>query len=265
MDTQQQKQYNVLLVGDSCQDIYHFGICERISPEAPVPVLKQTRIERRFGMAHNVFLNLKSFNLDVEFITNDEKIKKHRYVDDKSKSHLLRVDEGETTLLEPLLYKAIKALKNKNYDAVILSDYDKGFLRDDNCHKLIEELNDVPFFVDTKKPLLDCYDYKNCIIKLNSKELDRIIKKPKNAKLITTLGSAGASYNNKIFKTEPVEVHDVCGAGDVFLASLVFGFLKTKDLEKAIIYANKLASLSVTKFGTYVLTREEINANQFTD
>ena len=39
MDTQQLKLFKVLLIGDSCIDKYHYGTCDRISPEAPVPIL----------------------------------------------------------------------------------------------------------------------------------------------------------------------------------------------------------------------------------
>jgi len=98
MDILPPKPYKILLIGDSCEDVYHFGSCSRMSPEAPVAVLRETRVESRLGMAHNVLCNLRSFGLDVEFLTNHEVIKKHRYVDEKSKSHLLRVDEGEQRL-----------------------------------------------------------------------------------------------------------------------------------------------------------------------
>ena len=42
-DTQQQKQFRILLIGETCLDVYNTGAVERISPEAPVPVLKKTR------------------------------------------------------------------------------------------------------------------------------------------------------------------------------------------------------------------------------
>lgn len=56
----QQKQYKVLLIGDSCLDEYVYGTCERLNPEAPVPILKYQRKEIRQGMAWNVRENLKS-------------------------------------------------------------------------------------------------------------------------------------------------------------------------------------------------------------
>jgi bifunctional ADP-heptose synthase (sugar kinase/adenylyltransferase) len=53
MDTQQQKQFKILVIGDSCVDIYHYGECTRISPEAPVPIFKHEKSEKYGGMASN--------------------------------------------------------------------------------------------------------------------------------------------------------------------------------------------------------------------
>ena len=64
----------VLLLGDSCEDEYIYGNCDRISPEAPVPVMNLGRVETKTGMAGNVCLNLQAFNLDITFLTNTEKI-----------------------------------------------------------------------------------------------------------------------------------------------------------------------------------------------
>ena len=263
MDIPPPKQYKVLLIGDSCEDVYHFGSCERVSPEAPVVVLRESRVESRHGMAHNVLCNLRSFGLDVEFLTNHEVIKKHRYVDKKTKSHLLRVDEGEKSLLEALPMATIRDLKNKKYDALVISDYDKGFVRVETCSALMKNIGNIPVFIDTKKRTLDCFDYEKCIIKLNDFEFSQLAKEPQRSQLIVTLGEGGALYNGRVFKTQPVEVYDVCGAGDIFLASLVFGFLRTRDLKRSIKIANQLAGLSVTKFGTHVLTNEEISEIRF--
>ena len=68
------KRYKALLIGDSCIDVYHYGTCSRLSPEAPVPIFKENRWEERPGMAANVLANLKAFNIEVKFITNDKKI-----------------------------------------------------------------------------------------------------------------------------------------------------------------------------------------------
>ena len=71
---QQQKQFKVLLIGDSCVDEYVYGICERLNPEAPVPVLHQKEIKTQKGMAWNVRENLLSFGLEVYMLTQEEDI-----------------------------------------------------------------------------------------------------------------------------------------------------------------------------------------------
>jgi len=252
MDTQQQKSWNVLLVGDSCLDVYHYGVCERMSPEAPVPVFKETRQETKLGMSGNVRLNLESLGADVFHHHNTEKIKKHRFIENNYNQQLFRYDEGENITIKPML-----PLTFGNFDAVVVSDYNKGFITPGSFRLLQEQLNPlVPIFVDSKKK--DLRIFKNCIIKINESEVKRGTIDP-TQEVVVTLGGHGALWKNQIFKTEKVDVYDVCGAGDVFLAGLVYGFLKHRDIPKAIVLANKCASLSVTKMGTYVLTKSDIN------
>jgi len=252
MDTQQQKSWNILLVGDSCEDIYHYGICERMSPEAPVPVFKEIRQETRQGMSSNVKLNLESFDLEVEHICNSEKIRKHRFIEQRYSQQLFRYDQGEETKVCPLLPKI-----SRGYNAVVVSDYNKGFITLDTFKLLKDQLPPgMPIFVDSKKKDLTCF--KDCIIKINESEAGKAVIDP-TQDVVVTLGPAGARWKNQIYKTEKVDVFDVCGAGDVFLASLVYGYLKHNDISKAIDVANKCASLSVTKMGTYVLTKQDIS------
>ena len=63
------KQARILVVGDAMLDRYLFGEVERISPEAPVPVVRVTRQEERLGGAANVALNVKSLGPQVTLIT----------------------------------------------------------------------------------------------------------------------------------------------------------------------------------------------------
>src|SRR3984885_645972 len=128
--TQPQQPFKVLLIGDSCVDEYVYGICSRLNPEAPVPVLDYDRTEFKPGMAANVYENLKSFKLEVEFITNKEKIVKTRYVDHKYNHQILRVDRHET--LTPLE----EASFDKKYNAIVISDYDKGFITKDKLFEI---------------------------------------------------------------------------------------------------------------------------------
>lgn len=56
--TQQLTRYNVLLIGDSCIDEYKIGTVDRLSPEAPVPVIKVVNEYELPGMSSNVKQNL---------------------------------------------------------------------------------------------------------------------------------------------------------------------------------------------------------------
>ena len=114
---------NVLIIGDACEDKYVFGTCKRLSPEQPIPVLDQTRIESRPGMAGNVELNLQAFGVDTLLLKQRETIIKTRFVDSNSKYQLLRVDE--TPKVTPIQSSELRmALMSMNPDAIVISDYD---------------------------------------------------------------------------------------------------------------------------------------------
>ena len=255
MATPQQESWKVLLIGDSCEDIYHYGTCDRLSPEAPVPVLKQDRTEKKGGMSSNVKLNIESFGMEVTHYYNLETIRKHRFVDIRYNQHLLRLDEGESLALKPFDVGVVSSFSQ--FDAVVISDYDKGFLPNDVISSLCEIFKDKPVFVDSKKRDLSCLN--DCIVKINEKEFNSLTGLPKDSSFIVTLGEGGALHNGKIYSTDRTEVFDICGAGDVFLSSLVFGCLKWKDMPAAIRLANKSARISVSKMGTYVLTKEDVD------
>ena len=69
---------NVLVVGDSCKDIFIYGDIERISPEAPVPVFKPTHEETNGGMARNVANNVEALDMYIYTITNGNSIIKKK-------------------------------------------------------------------------------------------------------------------------------------------------------------------------------------------
>jgi bifunctional ADP-heptose synthase (sugar kinase/adenylyltransferase) len=243
------KQYNILLIGDSCIDEYVYGICSRLNPEAPVPVLDYARTEFKAGMAANVYENLKSFNVHIEFVTNAEKIIKTRYIDAKYNHQILRVDKHES--LSPLP----DTISLKGYDAIVVSDYNKGFITRERLFT-IAETADCPVFIDTKKKVIP--DRPNCFVKINEVEYANLDNPPVN--VITTLGDRGARYRDKIYPTEKVTVFDVVGAGDTFLAALAYFYLVFNSIEKAIPYANKASSIAVQHTGTYVLSQKDVAA-----
>lgn len=253
-DTLQQKQYKILILGESCEDVYVFGTVDRLNPEAPVPILKKTRKEKKEGMGGNVINNISSMACNISeidaFFNDTSLIKKIRFIDEKSKYQIIRYDiEKEIKSLE------YKDIPTKEYDVIVFSDYDKGYLTEKLIEKVCTNFKYSKIFVDTKKKNLSCY--KNAIIKLNEIETKSVYNIPKTTEIITTLGEKGCKYKGIIYPAEPAEVYDVCGAGDVFLASLVTNWLENKNLEKAIKIANKCASLSVTKSGCYTIKRGE--------
>ena len=242
---QPQKQLKILLIGDSCTDEYVYGTCERLNPEAPVPILRFNRKETTKGMAWNVRENLMSFGIEVFILTNKESITKTRYIDEKSNQHILRVDDEG--LCDPIDYE----LPEDEYDALVISDYDKGFLTEKKIQELVDWF-DGPVFIDSKKTKLP---KKDCYLKINEIE-SKLLKGYKN--LIVTKGAGGADYNKVNYPGEKTKIVDVVGAGDTFLSALVYFYLLCGTIEKAIPYANRAAAIAVQNFGTYVLMENDV-------
>ena len=65
-----------LVIGDSCIDKFVYGVCDRICPEAPVPVTNPTKVKKSGGMALNVQANVQALGVDCDIITNGELITK---------------------------------------------------------------------------------------------------------------------------------------------------------------------------------------------
>ena len=236
----------ILLIGDSCIDKYVYGDAKRLSPEAPVPVLNYIRTTKTEGMAWNVFNNLKAFGVEVDMITQEERIVKTRFIDKKSNQQILRVDEEYE--VEELKFEK----PEDNYDALVISDYNKGFITQEKLFEIVYSFQG-PVFVDTKKQEIP----HGCFTKVNDIEYENL--KTPTDNLIITRGGKGAEYQGKLYPAEKVNVFDVAGAGDTFLAALVVGYIQTKSIETAIPYANKAAAIAVSHAGTYVLTKEDID------
>ena len=87
----------ILVIGESCLDVFYYGECKRLCPEAPVPVFNSTFSVDNGGMAMNVYNNLKSLVTNVDICTNDNwpEIKKTRFVDEKANHMFMRLDEND--------------------------------------------------------------------------------------------------------------------------------------------------------------------------
>ncbi len=200
---------NVLIVGDVMLDSYVWGSVNRISPEAPVPIVASQKRENRLGGAANVALNIKAMGAKpilCSVIGNDSNgklfaqlIKKEQLsfegiitVEDRpttSKTRIignhhqmLRIDEEVTTTITDAQSKKLfqlisKIISTKKIDALIFEDYDKGVLSKNLIEELIKlaKKNSIPTSVDPKKN--NFLTYKNVtLFKPNLRELKEGLK-----------------------------------------------------------------------------------------
>ncbi len=156
----------VLVVGDIMVDHFHYGEVERISPEAPIPVLRVERENTMLGGAGNVVRNLRSLDAQVRLVTVTGKdaaerdisrlikkqgVKDAPLIDDGRQTstktryiagvqQVLRADRESTNPLGPKIEsKLIKAVSSalRTCQAVVLSDYGKGVLSAGTTKKII--------------------------------------------------------------------------------------------------------------------------------
>lgn len=248
MDTLQHKKFKILLIGDSCVDEYQYGVVDRISPEAPVPILKFQNKFTRPGMASNVKQNLEAIGCDVNFITREPSLK-IRLMDERTNHHIARIDHDVKSL--PITIGHVELLPS--YDAVVFSDYNKGVVTYELMENVISTFNG-PVFIDTKKN--DLQRLSGSFVKINMLEYSQCSSVCED--LIITSGSKGAYYRGENYPCDKVDVSDVCGAGDTFLSALAYQYLITSDIVSAIKFANKASGVTVGKLGVYAPTLEEI-------
>lgn len=194
----------ILVIGDIMLDRYIYGTVERISPEAPVPVLNYKNEKENIGGCGVVAESLSLLNCNVELITrvgNDEEGKKIIELCEKLKierknifqienyktivktrfvalspfwQYIMRMDKEEIVSLDVNNEnKVIHAIREsvKNNDIIVISDYKKGFLTEKIIKNTLEEAikNNKKVIVDTKGKILE---YKGAhIIAPNRREL----------------------------------------------------------------------------------------------
>jgi D-glycero-beta-D-manno-heptose-7-phosphate kinase len=234
---------NILVIGDSCEDIFVYGKATRLSPESPAPVFNPIYKKKSGGMARNVSNILSSFGLNVDIITNKNKIIKERFIDSDSNYLFLRVDINDKC-------ERVEGLKNIDfikYDFVVISDYNKGFLTIKDIEKISKLHKNT--FLDTKKKLGPwCKNIK--FIKINRNEYlenKKYVDKKISDKTIITLDKEGCRFNNIIYASQEKDFIDRTGAGDCFLASLVCHFSRSENIINSIKFANKQALKYISK------------------
>lgn len=255
MDTQPLQPFNVLLIGDNCIDVYRYGTVDRISPEAPVPVFRFDREHHRPGMAGNVRANLENLGCTVKCYLSEPSIKT-RIIDLRSQQHILRVDNDHiSTALD------ISEIDEQDLtwaQAIVISDYAKGFV-DGRLLRDLRRSYQGPIFIDTKQP--DLGRLQGFIVKINESEYKA--RSSAADVMIVTLGARGAMLlearqQERCFPAPKVDVSDVCGAGDTFLAALTREYLMARDLARATAFAVRAAAVTVQHLGVYAPRLEEI-------
>jgi len=244
----------VLVIGETCTDIFCYGTCDRLEPSAPVPVFKELSKLTSKGMAQLVATNISSLGTTCDVISNnnEDDITKVRYVDNRSNHMFLRVDTNDDKFTSCDL-SSIDDVDFSQYEAVVISDYNKGFLSKEVIEYILSK-NPITF-LDTKK-VLGPWATKAKFIKINSEEFRKSkdhIDNSYDDKIIVTLGSRGSRYKGIDYSVENVSVKDVSGAGDTFLAALVTNYLKTLDIVSAIKFANDCSTRVVQGRGMTIL------------
>tara|TARA_Y100000022_G_scaffold109412_1_gene94522 strand:+ start:1758 stop:2918 length:1161 start_codon:yes stop_codon:yes gene_type:complete len=254
----------IVVIGDIIIDEYVYGTSTRLSPEAPVPVVKHEKTERKLGGAGNVYNNIKSLTDDVTLIgyRNDTTdwpvelfcthmpLKQRIYAD---KHYVTRIDR-EQTIDNSTLFDYVK--KRVHNCTVVISDYNKGTIQDPQ--RLIKILKDNGCYVIVDpKQHLDLYAGAD-VIKPNKQEYEEY-NNGVDTDMVVTLGADGYMINGTHYPTQQQDVYDVTGAGDTFLAVMSYFLDFGESLEFACEMANKGAGVSVQHNGVYVVHWKDLD------
>jgi D-beta-D-heptose 7-phosphate kinase/D-beta-D-heptose 1-phosphate adenosyltransferase len=294
---------NIIVIGDIMLDINYESEVTRQAPEANIPIYNILGHNYILGGAANVAQNLKYLDTNVElisFIGNDSYASIIKNIlETKQIQYKLFIDENRCTTQKNRIFlnnklqvrydiedtsdtsKIIEnevidyVINKKNIDAIIISDYDKGFITESLCQTIIKYANEnnIPTFVDPK--IKNYMKYKGCFLfKPNQNEaevisgeknIDKILgfirDKIECANILMTRGKEGMilnNHNNKIEHDSIINLVDVTGAGDIVLSTLVYCYLKYGDLLKACKIANYIGGKSVSVIGNYNISKNDI-------
>ena len=247
----------ILVIGDVIIDRYIYGTANRLSPEAPVPVVQHQTTFDRSGGAGNLYENLKSLGVDVELLdlSHPKCVKTRVFCDGH---YVTRIDQDYQTDGYDVL-EAVESKDFSQYEYVVLSDYAKGVLY--YAKEIIAHINKFgcKVIVDPKR---QASAYQGAwLVKPNEKEYEELLFNKWQGNIITTRASksVNATIDGKKYSIIPqqVEVSDVTGAGDCFLAAFVYALTIGKDIATCLEMATDAATESVKHIGTYVLSKKD--------
>jgi D-beta-D-heptose 7-phosphate kinase/D-beta-D-heptose 1-phosphate adenosyltransferase len=254
------KNFNILVIGDTCTDKFSYGNAFRLAPEAPVPVFNPVYSESNPGMAGNVVANLQALGVTAVTLHNSEHVIKTRYVDVNDKKKHVEINKFDVAG-----FKDINVNVN-DYDVVIVADFGHAFCDklsiNDGFHLMCQTnsnnfgFNRISKWKNNKKKSA-CIDLREASLQVNkriSNPKDKDILEIYNYELNTedlfvTSGREGAFYTDgKTTVMQPTfksDVVDTIGAGDTFFAfACVASHLNYK--EHTLLVPSIAASLSTT-------------------
>ena len=247
----------ILVAGDPGYDVYHFGHVDRVSPEAPVPVFVEDAIEDRPGLAYNVCQNLAALGcIPVQCFPPEPWTVKRRFM--VGTHQLLRVDYDKKHYPGPF-----DAAVLSNIDAVVLSDYDKGWLQPWFVEALIHQARSdaIPVIVDPKH---EFSKFIGCtLICPNQKEAENLLDWG-HGPVLEKRGAQGLRLHGangyEDFPATAQHVFDVTGAGDTVVATLAAALAAGASLPEAAKLANLAAGHVVGEVGTVACSAETLKS-----
>lgn len=285
-------ELKILVIGDIMLDKYVIGSVNRISPEAPVPVVDVKKEYCTLGGCGNVAKNLstigvqtsciaacgidmerdrlmslmKKKNITPQLVYCRDRVTtlKERIISEDRSTQLLRVDRETRKPIDEIKIKTelnhVIGTQEFIPDIILISDYNKGFI----TPQLMYHINDVAeriyakLIIDPKPSNRECYT-KAFAITPNNKEFEQmreIVNNQYFENIIVTHGNQGVSivksngFGMVDLPAEKVEVFNVTGAGDSFVAIFSICIGLGIDVVQASRIANKCAAYVVTKSGT---------------
>lgn len=246
----------VAVFGDAMLDVYYTGTADRLSAEAPIPVVKIDKPITAPGGAGNVIANLKALGVEVVDCTSYGPVKNRLMVGDHQ---IARWDQHDYC-------ESWEGAMPQDVDAIVIADYNKG-----GVPRNVQWPRDIPLFVDTKiSPRLypgwaimfpNQVEYSQYEEEYNTNEWT-VLKQGERG--LVLLHQGGTIYTQS---TLAKFVRSVNGAGDSILAAFVFNYLsylggpeapENDKMKWACQFANAAAACVVEKLYTSTITLEEI-------
>jgi D-beta-D-heptose 7-phosphate kinase/D-beta-D-heptose 1-phosphate adenosyltransferase len=254
----------ILVVGDAMVDQYRFGTTTRISPEAPIPVVKVTDYKTFHGGAGNVFTNLVALGAEVRLRAGEPTPIKNRLM--VGNTQVARWDTNDE--VQPILLEQLdQAILHWTPDAIVVSDYGKGSV-DEHVIDWLHTVEGIPIFIDTKssprrfdraaritQPAVTFFPNLTEYTQHDDDYVDEY-------SVILKRGADGLSrleYGilQEFYRAYATNVISVCGAGDTVLAAYAY-FTALGD-PAALFKASIAAAIVVEKPWTATASAKEID------